>query len=197
MAPEVVLTHGHDRSVDYWALGTLAYELMCATTPFEAPTTERIFEKIVRSQKFLQFPNHFDTHLKSFIRRLMHPNASLRLGALQNGFDDIKGHVLFSSASTAGKTDFAGLMSGTVTSVFLPDMANESEMTAEEKFERSMKVGMETIDLDEEAKKEDELHADLFLDLYDIVEKDFAELGNPLEDRERERSASILDVEGA
>ena len=70
----------------------------------------------------------------------MHPNASLRLGALQNGFDDIKGHV-YLVASTAGKTDFAGLMSGSVTSVFLPDIANESEMTAEEKFERSMKVG--------------------------------------------------------
>ena len=180
MAPEVVLTHGHDRSVDYWALGTLAYELMCATTPFEAPTTERIFEKIVRSQKFLHFPNHFDTHLKSFIRRLMHPNASLRLGALQNGFEDIKGHVLFSSASTAGATDFDGLMEGAVPAVFTPDIVSESSMTAEERFERSMKVDMESINLAEEASKEDELHADLFMDLYDIVEADFTELGNPL-----------------
>eukprot|EP01036_Dinobryon_divergens_P032797 gene32797-42457_t len=97
MAPELVLTQGHDRSVDYWALGVILFELICGYTPFESNHQKRTFEKIVHSQKYLSFPAEFDPHCKSLIRRLMHPNPALRLGALQNGIADIKNHAFFSS----------------------------------------------------------------------------------------------------
>ena len=63
-------------------------------------------------------------------------------------------------------------------------------MTAEERFERNMKLDMETVDLAEEAQKEDEEHAELFLDLYNIVETDFTELGNPLASQETTHSTA-------
>jgi len=95
MAPEVVLTQGHDKSADFWNYGVLLYELLCGHTPFEGKTQQRTFEKIVHSQKFLYFPPRFDPHCKSLIRRLLHPNAALRLGALEHGFNDIKKHAFF------------------------------------------------------------------------------------------------------
>jgi serine/threonine protein kinase len=97
MAPEVVLTQGHDKSADYWAFGVLLYEMLCGHTPFEGRNQQRTFEKIVHSQKYLQFPPGFDPHCKSFIRKLLHPNPSLRIGALQNGFADIKEHAFFTT----------------------------------------------------------------------------------------------------
>ncbi len=90
-----MLTQGHDRSADYWAFGVLVFELLCRHTPFEGRNQQRTFEKIVHSQKHLNFPPGFDPHCKSLIRRLLHPNAALRLGALQNGFDDIRSHAFF------------------------------------------------------------------------------------------------------
>lgn len=95
MAPEVVLTQGHDKSADFWTFGILLYEMLCGHTPFEGKTQQRTFEKIVHSQKFLSFPPRFDPHCKSLIRRLLHPNAGLRLGALEHGFNDIKAHAFF------------------------------------------------------------------------------------------------------
>lgn len=193
MPPEVVLTHGHDKSVDYWALGVLAYEFFSCSTPFDSPTTERTFEKIVRSQKFLQFPSQFDTHLRSFIRRSMHPNASLRLGALHNGFEDMRSHNLFGTASAAGLTDFDKLRRREVTPFFKPGPRTGTGtaagadgadgMSAEEKFDEMMKLDqtVDTIDLAEESSRKDSVYEQVFKDLYEIVETDFEELGSPLE----------------
>ena len=92
---EIVLTQGHDKSVDCWAYGILMFEMLCGYTPFEGRSQQRTFEKIVHSQKYLIFPSGFDSHAKSLIRKLLHPNPALRLGALQNGFDDVKKHAFF------------------------------------------------------------------------------------------------------
>jgi serine/threonine protein kinase len=35
LSPELVLSRGHDKSVDYWALGCLVYELLVGRTPFQ------------------------------------------------------------------------------------------------------------------------------------------------------------------
>lgn len=34
LAPEMVLQQGHDRMVDWWALGVLTFELIVGVTPF-------------------------------------------------------------------------------------------------------------------------------------------------------------------
>jgi len=116
MAPELVLTQGHDRSVDYWAFGVLVYELLCGHTPFESSNQQRTFEKIVHSQKHLGFPPSFDPHCKSLIRRLLHPNAALRMGALQNGIDDIRHHAFFSIQNV----DFDALLAKQTPMPYIP-----------------------------------------------------------------------------
>ncbi len=116
IAPEIVLTQGHDNSADLWAYGVVLYELMCGTTPFSGRNQQRTFEKIVHSQKHLQFSQLFDSHGKSLIRRLLHPNASLRIGCLQNGFKDIKDHAFFLTQGI----DFAKLLAKDVLVSFIP-----------------------------------------------------------------------------
>jgi protein kinase A len=116
MAPEIVLTQGHDKSADYWAYGILLYELLCGHTPFEGRNEQRTFEKIVHSTKHLQFPRAFDPHTKSIIRRLLHPNPALRLGALQHGFDDIRNHAYFALQNV----DFDRLATQDVTMPYIP-----------------------------------------------------------------------------
>lgn len=123
LAPEIVLTQGHDGAADLWAYGVVLYELMCGTTPFSGRNQQRTFEKIVHSQKHLQFQQVFDSHGKSLIRRLLHPNASLRIGCLQNGFKDIKDHAFFLTQNI----DFQKLLLKDILISFIPSTSRDHE----------------------------------------------------------------------
>ena len=123
MAPEVVLTQGHDKSADYWALGVLIYELLCGNTPFEGRNQQRTFEKIVNSQKHLSFPKKFEPHAKSLLRRLLHPNAALRLGALQNGGQDVREHAFF----TTQNIDFNKLLHQEIDMSYKPKIVSDAD----------------------------------------------------------------------
>jgi serine/threonine protein kinase len=136
-----VLTQGHDKSADYWAYGILIFELLCGHTPFEGRNQQRTFEKIVHSQKHLAFPPSFDPHCKSFIRRLLHPNPALRLGALQNGFKDIQKHAFFTTQSI----EFDRLMDEEYEMPYIPKQMSEAELM------RPGDSDVDVIDFDEEA----------------------------------------------
>jgi len=42
IAPEVVMSRGHNRAIDMWALGVLLYELFTKSTPFENANPVRL-----------------------------------------------------------------------------------------------------------------------------------------------------------
>lgn len=95
LSPELVLSKGHDRGVDFWAFGILIYEMLCGGTPFADEEHSRIFVKIVHSQRCLTFPGGLNRDVEHLIRRLLNPNPSLRLGMLRGGIEDIKKHRWF------------------------------------------------------------------------------------------------------
>jgi serine/threonine protein kinase len=53
-----MLSKGHDKAVDLWALGVLVYELLSGTTPFETDEGGELeaSHRIVNSARFLRFP---------------------------------------------------------------------------------------------------------------------------------------------
>lgn len=89
LAPEIVMSKGYDKSVDYWALGCLLYELLMGKTPFAADYTTKIFQNIVASEKVLRFPAGCDRLLADMVRRLLNPTSAVRLGNLHGGIGDL------------------------------------------------------------------------------------------------------------
>lgn len=95
LAPELVLSRGHNRAVDYWALGVFIYELVTGNTPFFDNNQSRIFVKIINATKVLNFPSSLRPSVMDLIRKLLNPNPVLRLGMLKGHWEDIKQHVWF------------------------------------------------------------------------------------------------------
>jgi CRP-like cAMP-binding protein len=94
LAPEVILNEGHDKAVDYWALGVLIYELVAGVPPFYADDPMDVYEKILSAN--MAFPSHFGRYLNDVVRKLLKLCQSKRLGNGRQGVGAIKKHRWFS-----------------------------------------------------------------------------------------------------
>jgi len=95
LAPEIILSKGYNKAVDWWALGVLMYEMAAGYPPFFADQPIQIYEKIVSGK--VRFPSHFSSELKELLRSILQVDLTKRYGNLRNGVNDIKNHKWFSS----------------------------------------------------------------------------------------------------
>lgn len=93
LAPEIILSKGYNKAVDWWALGVLIYEMAAGYPPFFADQPIQIYEKIVSGK--VRFPSHFTSELKDLLRNLLQVDLTKRYGNLKNGVADIKTHRWF------------------------------------------------------------------------------------------------------
>ncbi|XP_050295219.1 cGMP-dependent protein kinase, isozyme 1-like [Anthonomus grandis grandis] len=96
--PEVIKGKGHNRAVDYWALGILIYELLVGRSPFfnDGPDYNKTFEKILKGIAFVKFPEHFDGCARTLVQKFCKPNPWNRLGMSKDGIAKIRGDKWFS-----------------------------------------------------------------------------------------------------
>lgn len=117
LAPEIVMSKGYDKGVDYWALGCLIYELYLARTPFQADYTTKIFQNIIAAEKVLAFPRGMDPQHVALIKKLLSFNPAFRLGTLSGGIEDIIKDPFFSTV------DWNGIIAGEVASPYAPPIS--------------------------------------------------------------------------
>lgn len=97
LAPEIILSKGHDKGVDYWAYGALIFEMIVGYSPFYAEGTDQVslFKRIVRAS--FEFPEGgvVHEHAQGLIKNLLVQRQAERLGCLACGEDDIREHLWF------------------------------------------------------------------------------------------------------
>jgi protein kinase A len=74
LAPEIILSKGYNKAVDWWALGVLVYEMAAGYPPFFADQPIQIYEKIVSGR--VKFPSHFNSDLKDLLRNLLQVSSN-------------------------------------------------------------------------------------------------------------------------
>lgn len=93
LAPEIILSKGHNKAVDWWSLGILIFEMLVGYPPFYADNPLNIYEKIVAGK--IVWPKNIDLIAKDLIKKLLVLDRTRRLGNMKNGADDIKKHKWF------------------------------------------------------------------------------------------------------
>lgn len=112
LAPEIILSKGYNKAVDWWALGVLMYEMAAGYPPFFADQPIQIYEKIVSGR--VRFPAHFTAELKDLLKNLLQVDLTKRYGNLKNGVNDIKNHKWFQS------TDWIAIYQKRIEAPFIP-----------------------------------------------------------------------------
>ncbi|GFQ81563.1 cGMP-dependent protein kinase 1 [Trichonephila clavata] len=95
VAPEIILNKGHDRAVDFWAIGILMFELFTGMPPFRASDPMQIYTIILKGIDMIDFPRTIPRNAQHLIKRLCKDNPTERLGYQKAGIADIKKHKWF------------------------------------------------------------------------------------------------------
>lgn len=95
VAPEIILNKGHDRAVDYWALGVFIHELLVGKPPFRGRDHMKTYNAILRGIDVNTMPQKIPKTAQALIKALCRQIPTDRLGYQRRGITDIKKHAWF------------------------------------------------------------------------------------------------------
>lgn len=128
LSPELLLGQGYSKSVDWWTLGVLIYEMLSGLPPYYDENVNEMYRKILYNP--LHFGPEIKTQARSLLTGLLTRNPNHRLGS--NGAEEIKCHPFFA------QIDWKRLMMKQYTPPFKPSVASaidtsnfDSEFTSE------------------------------------------------------------------
>ena len=111
---------GYDKAVDWWALGTLLYEMAAGYPPFTADQPIQIYEKIVKGK--VTFPSHFSAKLRGLLGKLLRVDPVKRYGSRGgNGPKEVRNHAWFV------QTDWLAIYEKRVKPPFIPQCSKSPE----------------------------------------------------------------------
>lgn len=119
LSPEVIEDNQYGRSVDWWSLGVLLYEMLCGSLPFSNRTTDILFREILL--KPVCFPATLSDPAKHFLNGLLIKDPSKRLGGGPNDAKEIMIHAFFRGL------DWQDLVDKKVTPPFIPQISSETD----------------------------------------------------------------------
>jgi len=127
LAPELILSKGYGKSVDWWTLGILLYEMNAGFPPFYGGESMKTYEKIIVG-KYRQI-SHFSHELKDLIYNLLQQDLSRRYGNLKNGVNDIKYHNWFRY------TNWLGILNKQLRAPYVPKCKTPGDSSNFERYE--------------------------------------------------------------
>ncbi|XP_005800294.2 serine/threonine-protein kinase Sgk1 isoform X4 [Xiphophorus maculatus] len=93
LAPEVLHKQPYDRTVDWWCLGAVLYEMLYGLPPFYSRNTAEMYDNILN--KPLQLKPNISNAARHLLEGLLQKDRTKRLGCTED-FIEIKNHIFFS-----------------------------------------------------------------------------------------------------
>ncbi|KAG2159174.1 kinase-like domain-containing protein [Suillus bovinus] len=129
LAPEIIGQQRYNKSVDWYALGVLIFEMLSGLPPYHQPDHNPVvlYEKITRGPAFIRWPS-FHENATDIIRKLMEGEPSKRYGNLRHGAGDVFAHPWFR------EVDWDKLRNREITAPYLPKISGEGDASAFEQY---------------------------------------------------------------
>lgn len=135
MAPEIIHGKGHNKAVDYWALGILVYEMIIGHTPFADASNNhlKIYKKIDkhcsysarngRKKSTIEFPKWIqkEPYVVDIVLKFLIAKPIMRLGCLKGGAEVIRRHQWFKSA----RFNWKHLLNGQMKPPIIPKVSDK------------------------------------------------------------------------
>ena len=119
LAPEILKNKGYDKSVDFWSLGCIYYEMLTGKKPFNIQGNKinpNIFEEKIN------FDENMNPLLINLISQFLSVNPKKRLGYGVNGIKKIKEHPYFNDI------DWNKYLNKEIEPPFVPKLENELDL---------------------------------------------------------------------
>lgn len=120
LAPELLMGRGYTKTVDWWTLGVLLYEMLTGLPPYYDENTNEMYRKIL--QEPLTFPGELvPSSARDLLSKLLNRDPTQRLGA--NGAAEIKAHPFFTAV------DWRKLLQRKYEPAFKPNVVSNADKT--------------------------------------------------------------------
>ncbi|CEF70144.1 RAC serine/threonine-protein kinase [Strongyloides ratti] len=119
IAPEVLEDNDYGRSVDWWGVGVVMYEMMCGRLPFYSKDHEKLFELILSGN--LRFPSKLSSEARVLLSGLLIKDPNTRLGGGPEDAKEIICQEFFKPI------DFERLYRKEIEPPFKPALKNEQD----------------------------------------------------------------------
>ncbi|TFY82996.1 hypothetical protein EWM64_g1018 [Hericium alpestre] len=131
LAPEVINQNRYNKSVDWYALGVLIFEMLTGLPPFHITGEEHplsLYQRIQRGPAFLRFPPALNPNARDLVLKFLEGDPSKRYGNLHHGAGDVFAHPWFA------EVDWERLRAREITAPYLPKIAGDGDASAFERY---------------------------------------------------------------
>ncbi|KAI0821152.1 kinase-like domain-containing protein [Irpex lacteus] len=130
LAPEIIRNERYNKSVDWYALGVLIFEMLSGLPPFHEPNGGHVvlYEKITLGPKCIRWPGQFHPNATDLILKFMEHDPTKRYGNLRHGAGDVFAHPWFR------EVDWEKLRNREITAPYLPKINGAGDASAFEAY---------------------------------------------------------------
>lgn len=121
LAPEVLEDNDYGRSVDWWGVGVVMFEMICGHLPFYNKNHEVLFELILHEEP--RIPSTLSVKARDVLTQLLQKDPRKRLGGSERDGRDVTEHPFFSSI------DFKLLYDRKIPAPFVPKISSDADVS--------------------------------------------------------------------
>nr|XP_054096677.1 LOW QUALITY PROTEIN: cAMP-dependent protein kinase catalytic subunit gamma-like [Callithrix jacchus] len=134
LAPEIILSKGYNKAVDWWALGVLIYKMAMGFPPFYTNQQIQVFQNIITGK--VRFPSHVSSDLRDLLWNLLQVDLTRCFGNLWNEVSDIKNHKWFAT------TNWITIYKKKVKAPFIPKFAGPGDASNFDNCEEEIQISI-------------------------------------------------------